>query len=107
METLAISSVVLQELRFGIELQPEGKRRRELERWLETGVANIFMGRILPVDERVADVSGRLLAATKKAGHHAEMADTLIAATAIVHGLKVATLNRKDFLLLGVELVEF
>jgi predicted nucleic acid-binding protein len=33
--------------------------------------------------------------------------DALIAATARVNGLKVATLNRKHFEKLGVELVEF
>jgi predicted nucleic acid-binding protein len=37
----------------------------------------------------------------------ASLADALIAATAIVHGLSVATLNVKHFEKLGVELVEF
>jgi predicted nucleic acid-binding protein len=36
-----------------------------------------------------------------------EYADALIAATARVHGLRVATLNRDHFVGLGVELVEF
>jgi hypothetical protein len=99
--------VVLHELRYGIELLPQGKRRDSLEVWLSKQVIPNFQGRIYPVDEVVADLSGRMLAAAKMAGHIAEANDTLIAATAKVHGLVVATLNRKHFELLGVPLVEF
>jgi predicted nucleic acid-binding protein len=62
---------------------------------------------VLPVTEEIADLSGRMIAASKKASHTAEMGDTLTAATASIHGLKVATLNRKHFQRLGAELVEF
>jgi len=102
-----MSVVVISELRFGIELRPPGKRQNELRSWLESRVLALFQGRILPVDERVADQCGRLIATAKKAGHSAEMADALIAATAMVHGLKLATLNRKHFERMGVELVTF
>jgi predicted nucleic acid-binding protein len=46
-------------------------------------------------------------AAAKMSGHTAETGDVLIAATAIVHGLTLATLNRKHFERLGVDLVTF
>jgi predicted nucleic acid-binding protein len=62
---------------------------------------------ILPITESIADECGRLLAASRKANAEAELGDALIAATARVHGLTVATLNRKHFVNLGVELVEF
>lgn len=84
-----------------------GKPRRLLEEWLERRVIPSFHGRVLPFDEAIADVSGRLLAAAKRAGATAETGDTLIAATARVHGLRVATLNKKHFSRLGVELVDF
>jgi predicted nucleic acid-binding protein len=104
---LWLSVIVLQELRYGIEMLPQGKRRRELEVWLDRVVAPAFKGRILPVDEAVADLAGRMLAASRQAGPIAGTADVLIAATARVHGMKVATLNRKHFERLGVELVTF
>lgn len=66
-----------------------------------------FAGRILPVTAEIAELSGRLIAETKKAAHMAETADALIAATARVHGLKIATLDRNHFEWLGVELVAF
>jgi predicted nucleic acid-binding protein len=104
---LYLSAVVVHELRYGVELLPNGRKRENLEAWLTQQVIPNFQERILPVDEAIADLSGRILAAAKKAGHTAEANDTLIAATAKVHGLAVATQNRKHFERLGVELVEF
>lgn len=105
--SLMLSTIVFQELRFGIEMLQPGKKRNRLEEWLEIRLRGEFAGRILPVTAEIAGLSGRLIAETKKAGHMAEAADALIAATARVHGLKVATLNRDHFERLGVGLVEF
>lgn len=55
----------------------------------------------------IADLNGHLMADSKKSAHPAEAGDALIAATAKVHGLKVAMLNRKHFERLGVELLGF
>ncbi|HEV2620089.1 MAG TPA: PIN domain-containing protein [Acidobacteriaceae bacterium] len=104
---LTISAVTVHELRYGIELLDEGARRRGLEAWLTDLVLPDFAGKILPIDQAVADLSGRLLAERKKNKETAEINDMMIAATAIVHGLQVATLNRGHFERLGVELVEF
>lgn len=105
--SLMLSAIVFQELRFGIETLSPGRKRDRLEEWLEVRLRGEFAGRILPVTVEIAEVSGRLIAETKKAGHIAETADALIAATARVHGLMIATLNLDHFEWLGVELVEF
>ena len=105
--SLMLSAIVFQELRFGIEMLPAGRKRDRLEEWLEIRLRGEFAGRILHVTEAIAELSGRLIAEAKKASHTAEASDTLIAATARVHGLKVATLNRRHFARMGVELVEF
>lgn len=105
--SLMLSAIVFQELRFGIEMLPAGKKRSRLEEWLEIRLRGEFAGRILPITVEIAELSGRLIAETKKAAHTAETGDALIAATARVHGLKVATLNRDHFERLGVELVKF
>lgn len=71
-----------------------------MSRWLET-VRGQFADRILPVDERVAIAWGRIAA-----GRSRSVTDGLIAATAQVHGLTLATRNIRDFVDLGVPLVD-
>ena len=104
---LRLSAVSVHELRYGIEIADPGARRGGLERWLEEFVLPGLAGHILPVDAEVADDCGKLVAKCKKAKIRPEFADALIAATARVHGMQVATLNRKHFEPLGVELVKF
>ncbi|WP_213807559.1 type II toxin-antitoxin system VapC family toxin [Granulicella sp. dw_53] len=107
-EETYLSAITLAELRRGVELLPAGSRRRNLENWLQGEVAEEYRGRILPVDEAVADAAGRISVEAERGGHNGiDLPDILIAATARVHGLEVATLNRKDFTRLGVRLVEF
>ena len=105
--SLALSAMSIHEIRQGIELVDVGATRKAIEIWLQDFVLRQFAGRILPVDVAVADVSARLVVAAKKEGHTAELADALIAATAKVHGLRIATLNSKHFEWLDVELVKF
>jgi predicted nucleic acid-binding protein len=95
--SLMLSVIVFQELRFGIEMLAPGKKRSRLEEWLEIRLRGEFAGRILPVTAEIAELSGRLMVETKKAGRRAEGADALITATARVHGLRIATLNRSHF----------
>jgi predicted nucleic acid-binding protein len=104
--SLMVSAIVFQELRFGIEMLRPGKKRETLEEWLKV-LRGEFAGRILPVTVEIAELSGKLMGDSKKAAHTAEVTDMVIAATAIVHGLQIATLNRRHFEGLGVELVEF
>ena len=47
------------------------------------------------------------MAKAKQTGFSPGVMDTLIAATALANGMIIATLNQKDFVRLGVELVEF
>jgi toxin FitB len=47
-----------------------------------------------------------LLARLRKTGKAMPIKDSLIAATAVVHGLAVATRNRADFLNAGVRIVD-
>jgi toxin FitB len=105
--SMMVSAIVFQELRYGIELLDPGSKRDRLDHWLVVQMRQQFAGRILPVTAEIADQAGRLIGIEKKAGHTADIGDALIAATAIVHGMAVATLNRTHFENLGVELVEF
>ena len=103
----AISVITIQEIRSGLELMPSGKRRLGFELWLENSVLPSFSGQILNIDAEIADVCGRIVASARKQGHEPDMGDALIAATAKVHGLQVATRNRKHFKWLNVLTVDF
>jgi len=107
LEETYISVVTIQELRTGIERLPAGRKRSGLDPWLTDSVLVKYEARILPVTLEIADLCGRMLGSRDLAGFHPENTDAYIAATARVHGLSVATLNRKHFEKLGVELVEF
>ena len=55
LDALFMSAVSFGELSRGIILRAPGKRRTELELWLETDLSILFSGRILPVTKEIAD----------------------------------------------------
>jgi predicted nucleic acid-binding protein len=88
-----ISVVTLGEMRKGCELLEAGKRRTELEQWLEVEVKEWFAGRILAVADNIAERWGRLEAKRQRLGLPLNTADGQIAATALEHGLTLVTRN--------------
>ncbi|MGK2953988.1 MAG: type II toxin-antitoxin system VapC family toxin [Thiobacillus sp.] len=92
--TLYLSVLTLGDIRKGIEALPSGKRKLALRDWIEIDLPAFFTGRILRVDEAVVDRWGRLLARIKRT---APAIDSLIAATALQHGLTLVTRNTADF----------
>jgi predicted nucleic acid-binding protein len=104
---LYISFVTYAELWYGVNLLPASKRRTEFENWIEDDLYMQFFNRVVGFSLDVARRYGSIMARAKKNGHNPNAMDVLIAATAAANGMAVATLNRKDFERLGVELVEF
>ena len=100
---IVIDPVILGEIRFGILVLPAGKRRRRLERWFDEGVARVVC---LPWDAATGLRWARLLARLRAAGQSMPVKDSLIAATALAHGLTVATRNPRDFKKAGVKVVD-
>ena len=100
---IAVDPVILGELRFGILILPKGKRRIALERWFDAGVGRLHC---LPWDADTGLKWAELLARLRKTGKTMPIKDSLIATTAIVHGLTVATRNRIDFTKAGVQVVD-
>ena len=98
--TLHISVLTLGEIRKGIEGVTDQARRQSLIDWLETDLPTFFTGRILGIDTSVADRWGRMVAA---AGRPLPAIDSLLAATALRHGLTLVTRNTRDFKRLPVE----
>lgn len=101
--TLYLSVLTLGELRKGIEALAEGARKRRLLDWLEVELPRFFAGRVLPIDERVADRWGYVVA---QAGRPVPAIDSLLAATALTHGLTLVTRNLRDFRYPGLAVVD-
>lgn len=98
-----IDPVILGEIRYGILLLAKGPRRLRLERWFEAGVGRM---QCLPWDPQTGLRWTELLAQLRSAGHAMPVKDSLIAATALTHGLTIATRNCADFAHAGVALVD-
>ena len=60
-DRIFISVVSLAELHYGVERMAAGRRRSRLAQWLQHELPLRFEGRILPVDDAVADVWGRIV----------------------------------------------
>ena len=93
-QSLYISAINLMELEMGVR----GMERKDavqgklLRNWLDDHVVPFFAGRVVPIDDVVAIQCAKLHVPNRKSER-----DALIAATALVHGMIVATRNEKDF----------
>jgi predicted nucleic acid-binding protein len=93
---LFLSVLTLGEIRKGIAGMPKRARRSALEGWLETSLRARFAGRILPIDEAVADRWGVIAATAVAAGVPVPVIDGLLAATAVEYNLTLVTRNTAD-----------
>ena len=101
-EALFVSVLTLGEIRKGIESLSDRRRREKLRLWLEHDLPAWFEGRVLPVDLAVADRWGRLLA---EVGRPVPTIDSLLAATALHHELRLVTRNAGDFVYPGLQVI--
>jgi toxin FitB len=94
---LYLSVLTLGEIRTGAAILPQSKRRTHLESWLELDVRVRFSGRILAIDDVVADRWGWLTAEAERKGRPLAAVDGLLAATALEYNLTVVSRNTGDF----------
>ncbi|MGY1953232.1 PIN domain-containing protein [Pseudomonas pergaminensis] len=99
---LYMSAITLKELETGVLRieQRDPAQGKVLRTWLKRHVIPAFNARILPIDAAVA-----LRCAHLHVPDRANESDSLIAATALVHGLTVVTRNVSDFKSSGVPLI--
>src|SRR5215831_19152968 len=100
---IAVDPIILGELRHGILILTKGRKRIALERWFNAGVGRLHC---VPWEADTGLKWAEVLARLRKSGKAMPIKDSLIAATAAVHGLAVATRNRADFAKAGVQLVD-
>ena len=100
------SAVCFGELWSGFAGFPDGARRERLEQWLREAERGRTSVRILPVDVEVAMRWGAIVHQLASVGQRPPVADSLIAATALVHNLTVVTRNTRDFERCGVPVLD-
>lgn len=101
-DSLFLSVITIQEIEIGV-LRIERRDQKQgsmLRMWFENHILPAFSGRILDVNVAVARRSAALHVPDVRPIH-----DTLIAATAFVHGMTLVTRNISDFSTAGVPLV--
>lgn len=102
---LHLSVLTVGEIRKGISLLPEGRRRAALQGWLENDLLLRFSGRILPIDMAIADRWGRISASARAKGAPIPVIDGLLAGTAMHHNLTLVSRDESFATLAGIELL--
>lgn len=100
-----ISVASIAELRRGVALLEDGRRRTALAAWLAHDLPERFAERILPIDEAIAERWGDLMAQSRKSGVALSVMDGFFAATALTNNLTLVTRNVRDFATFGVPLL--
>jgi toxin FitB len=95
-ESLWTTSVSIFELRFGLQIMPQSKRRSSLEETLDLILEKIEH-RIASFDVTAAERTADLSAIRKKKGQSSEMRDTMIAGIVLAHNATLATGNVTHF----------
>jgi len=98
-------TIVVAEVFSGLDLMPEGRRKRQLLKKAEQVFSTLFAGRICAFDQTAAKVCGAILRARRAAGRPIDEMDAMIAATALANDATLATRNIADFEQSGVELI--
>jgi hypothetical protein len=102
---LYLSVISLGELRTGIDLVDDARKRHDLEHWLGFDVVSRFGGRVLPFDADAADCWGRIEARARRNGGKLQVVDAMLAATALCFNLSVVTRNERDFARIEVPVI--
>ncbi len=93
---LYLSVLTLGELHQGVAALAAGARQKRLAEWIDRDLVPRFGGRILPISEDVATHWGRFAGDARRRGAKMPVIDSLLGATAVVHGLTFATRNTRD-----------
>jgi toxin FitB len=99
---LYLSVLTFGEIRRGIAALPQSRRRAALEAWLEKDLRTRFEGRILSIDQEVADRWSLLTAAARNSGIVLPVIDGLLAATALEHNLTLVTRDTGQIPSMGI-----
>ena len=104
-EHVFLSAVTEAEVRLGLTLMPTGRRQTDLRSRIDRLFGVVFLDRVLPFDSESAVHYAAVTAHRRSLGRPIAMADAMIAAICLSHGMQLATHNVKDFEETGVTLI--
>lgn len=105
-QRLCISAVTEAELRVGVAILPDGRRKQDLGDKIEEMLSRLFRGRVLPFDSAAAAHYANMIATRRSAGRPLMQGDAQILATAAARRARVATRNVRDFEGTGIEIID-
>lgn len=105
-ESLWITTITVFEVRFGLELLADGRRRQRLGEAFGRGLEEDFENRILPFDQRAAEEAAVLAARRRSAGQPVEFRDTQVAGIATARRATLATRNTRHYRDLSIAVVD-
>lgn len=105
LSTLFLPSLVVAEIRCGLDRLPAGRRRTEIESDFDALLQAGFASRILPFDGACAAGYATARITRERAGRPVPIQDALIGGLALAYGATVATRNTGDFDGYGLSLV--
>jgi predicted nucleic acid-binding protein len=105
-DAIWVTSITVFEVRFGLALLPNSKRRRALEAAFESVLEEELENRVLDFDVVAARSASGLAASRQKAGRAVDLRDTQIAGIAIARRATLATRNLRHFSDLNVSVVD-
>lgn len=95
---LHVAAMTLAELQRGIARLPASRRKSELADWLDK-LRIGFAGRVFSFTHETAAYWGEMCARVEAGGRTMAAFDSIIAATAVEHGLVMVTRNERDFVM--------
>jgi hypothetical protein len=104
-ESIWITAITVFEIRFGLALLPNGRRRRQIEDAFIRIVAEDFEDRVLPFEQEAAREAADLAGRQRAQGRPVDFRDVEIAGIVAARRATLATRNVRHFQDLGVKLV--
>lgn len=105
-DLFALSVLTIGEIRKGIATLTDSPRKLRLEAWLSGGLLPRFDGRVLPIDQTIAERWGEITGSLAMRGFPLPVIDGLLAATSLHHNLTLVTRNTRDVALTGVRVFD-
>lgn len=105
-ESIWTTAITVFEIRYGLEILANGRRRRRLEDAFSQALLQDFDGRILFFDEAAAAAAAAIAAAQRHTGRPVEIRDVQIAGIVAARKAMLATRNVRHFDTTGIELVD-
>jgi predicted nucleic acid-binding protein len=105
-ESVWITAITVLEIRFGLDLLADGRKRKRLEDAFASALSEDFEDRVLAFDRAAAETAGSVAAEQRRHGRPVEIRDLQIAGIVAARKATLATRNARHFDHLGIPLVD-